>query len=293
MVRIAELNAMRVMEEMDKKKVFGDAVLAGVKAPVKGAAALVTEPVETTTNIVKGTGRFLSNLGRSIVSDDPHQDNALKVALGYDTTKRVFAYDLRINPYSDYQPVISMLGSISQASVAGGLTPRAAMAAIDSDVVTVMRISATAEGMRKLVRDNPPGELQKINTAKLAEMGVSTPMIEALLSNYIYDPQEQTLLVGELESLKGVKGREEFVAAATLASDRQAAGPPGNCGSPGGWMQAGGRCWSNPAGRSWKTLINGSCRSSASSRPAPLQTQPRLENLFFVGSIILNRIGRT
>jgi hypothetical protein len=51
-------------EEMDRKNVFGEAVVEGVKAPVKGAAALVTSPVETTKGIVTGTGRFLSNVGR-------------------------------------------------------------------------------------------------------------------------------------------------------------------------------------------------------------------------------------
>jgi hypothetical protein len=97
-IRITELNAMSAMEEMDRKKVFGDAVVAGVKAPFQGAAKLVKEPVETTKGIIEGTGRFLSNIGRSIVSDDPHQDNALKVAIGYDAAKRAFAMSLASIP---------------------------------------------------------------------------------------------------------------------------------------------------------------------------------------------------
>jgi len=36
------------------------------------------------------------------------------------------------------------LGKIARAAVAGGLTPKAAMAAIDHDVVLAMRISGTA-----------------------------------------------------------------------------------------------------------------------------------------------------
>lgn len=220
MIRISELKAMSSMEEMDRKKVFGDAVVAGVKAPVQGAVKLVKEPVKTTKGVIKGTGRFLSNIGRSLVSDDPYQDNALKVAIGYDAAKRGFAYELGINPYSSYEPAMSMLGRIAQAAVAGGMAPKAAMAAISHDVVTVMRITGTSEGMLKLVRDNPPGELEKINAAKLAEMGIPKSLADAFLRNYVYDPQEQTLLVGELERLKGVKGREEFVAAASTASEK-------------------------------------------------------------------------
>ncbi len=41
------------MNEMDRKKVFGDALVAGVTAPVKGAVELVKSPIETSKNIAK------------------------------------------------------------------------------------------------------------------------------------------------------------------------------------------------------------------------------------------------
>jgi hypothetical protein len=97
------------------------------------------------------------------------------------------------------------------------------MAAVDYDVVTVMQITGASEGMLKLARDNSPAELEKINAARLAEMGIPKSLADAFLANYIYDPQEKTLLVGELERLKGVKGREEFVAAAEMVSEQSVA----------------------------------------------------------------------
>jgi len=223
MIKITELNAMSAMAQMDKQKIFGDAVLEGVKAPIRGIAALVTAPVETSKGIVKGTGRFFSNIGRSIVSDDPYQDNAFKVAVGYDAVKRAYAYELGIDVYSDYEPLISMLGKVSQASSAGGLAPRAAMAAINLGPVKVLSLSGTTESMRKLVRDNPPGELLKINTEKLAQMGVPSSLADAFLNNYVYNPQEATLLVGQQASLDGVQGRDGFIAAANLAPDHSVA----------------------------------------------------------------------
>jgi len=223
MIRIMELNALDAMEIMERKNVFGEAVVEGVKAPVQGAAAMVTSPVETTKGIAKGTGQFLSNVGRSFVSDDPDQANPLSAAVGYDTAKRKFAYEFGIDPYSDYEPAMDRLGEISRAAVAGGLAPRAAMAAIDSDVVMVMRISGTANSMKKLVRDNPPGELRKINKKKLEKMGIGSSLIEAFLDNYEYDPQEKTLLVGELDSMTGVKGREVFLGKANLAANKSVA----------------------------------------------------------------------
>jgi hypothetical protein len=223
MIRIKELKALSAMEELDRKGVFGDAVVEGAKAPIKGAVALVTSPVETSKDIAKGTGRFLSNLGRSIFSDDPDQDNALKVALGYDTAKRQFAYEFGIDPYSSFEPAMDRLGEIARAAVAGGLAPRAVMASVDHDLAKGMLISATAQGMRKLVRDNPPGELRKINQEKLVKMGVPPSLAEDFVNNHRFNPQEETFLVGELESMKGVKGREVFIGKAHLAANKSIA----------------------------------------------------------------------
>ena len=219
MTRISELRAMTVMEEMDKKKVFGDSVVSGVKAPFQGVAAVVKDPVQASKGIAKGAGVFFSNIGRAIVSDDPHQDNPLKVAIGYDGSKRAYAYELNINPYSSYEPLIDMLGQVSQASVAGGLLPKVVMSAVDSGIVSALSLSGTAEGMRKLVRDNSPGALEKINRGKLAKLGLGKELVEAFLENRAYDPQDATFFVGSLESLAGVSGLDQLVAGATTAAD--------------------------------------------------------------------------
>lgn len=216
-VRLAELNALRVMEEMEKKKVFGDALVAGAKAPFKGAAALITSPIETGKGIVEGTGQFFSNLGQALVSDDPNQDNALKVAIGYDVAKRNFAYEFDINPYTTNEPVAERLGTIAQAAVAGGITTKVAMSAVDSKMMLGARIVGTAQAMKQLVRDNSPVKLREINAEKLQEMGVSANLAEAFLDNHVFDPYEETLLVGELEAMQGVKGRELFIARAGRA----------------------------------------------------------------------------
>jgi hypothetical protein len=223
MIRINEMKALKIMEKIERSGIFGESLVKGVKAPVKGAVALVTSPVETGEKVVKGAGQFMSNIGHSIVSDDPNQDNVFKVAVGYDVAKRQFAYEFGISPYSDNAPVMGRLGEIARAAVAGGIVPKAAMAAADSDLVTGMKITGAAKGMKELVRDNPPGKLADINRSKLQKMGLSSALTEAFMDNYSYDPQEKTLLIGELETMKGVKGRALMIAKANLASERSVA----------------------------------------------------------------------
>jgi len=218
-MRIAEIKALSLMQEMEKKEIFGDALKAGVKAPFKGVAALVTEPIETGKAAAKGVGQMFSNIGRAFVSDDPDQDNPVSVVVGYDVAKRKFAHELDVNPYSDNELFREQLGKISKAAVAGGLAPRAAMAAIDSTAVTVARVTGTTKAMKELVRDNPPGKLDRINRKKLEAMGVSDSLAEAFIDNYTYDPYEETLLVGGLEAMQGVAGRENFIEVAQRASE--------------------------------------------------------------------------
>ncbi|SHO50392.1 hypothetical protein [Desulfopila aestuarii] len=223
MMRLGELKAMQAMEEVDRKGIFGDAVIKGVKAPVQTVVELVQEPVETSKNIVKGAGRFFSNIGASIVSDDPSQDNALKVALGYDVAKRQFAFEFGIDPYTSYEPVVKELGEIARAATAGGLTPKAVLVMVDTDLAMGLRISGTAKGLKELVRDKSPAELSKINQQKLQKMGVAANQIDAFMSNYNFNPQEKTLLVGELDTMKGVNDREIFLTVASSATERTVA----------------------------------------------------------------------
>jgi hypothetical protein len=221
-VRIEELNALVIMGKLERKEVFKESAVKGVKAVGEGVTELVTDPVDTSKEIVKGAGQFLSNIGHAFVSDDPDQDNALKVALGYDAAKRQFAYEFGINPYSEYEPAMDRLGEIARAAVAGGIAPKAALAAVDHTAATIARVSGTMRGMQKLVRDNPPNKLRDINRDKLRAMGLSEELSDAFLDNYNYDPYEETLVVGELETMD-VAGRDAFISRANLATEKSTA----------------------------------------------------------------------
>jgi hypothetical protein len=226
MIRISELRALKVLEEMSGSKEFAKSAGDAVIAPVKGAAAMETAPVETTKGIVKGTGRFLSNVGRSLTSSDSHQENLVGVALGYHATKRAYAFEFGVNPYNRYLPLANQLGTIAKSSVAGGLTVAVGMevaAGTESTFGMILFISSTAEAMRKLAADNPPGALWKINRKKLEELGINGELIKAYLSNYAYNPQEMTMFVGELETMKGVKDLDTFISIATLAFNESVA----------------------------------------------------------------------
>jgi hypothetical protein len=223
MERINELQALRHMEELKQTKAYGQALKEGAKAPLKTAKGVVTEPVETAKGVATGVGRWFSDVGRSIVSDDPHQENVLKTAIGYAGMKRKYAYEYGIDPYTTYEPVQQRLSELARASVAGGLTPKIAFGFLKRSAATALRVTGTSDTMRKLVRDKSPAQLAKMNEKKLDAMGVPNSVAEAFLKNPHYNPQETTLLVGELDRMQNVEGRATFVAAAAQATENSVA----------------------------------------------------------------------
>ncbi len=219
LMRINELNALHHMEQLKQTSAFKDALVKGAKAPFYTAKGLVTEPVTTVKGVGSGMGQWFSNIGRSAVSKDPHQEGVASAVVGYAGVRRQYAYEYGINPYTGFGPLQKELRAISKASVAGGLTPSVAFAALKSPVGTALGASKTADTMRKLVRDTPPEKLKKINREKLLAMNVSDELTDAFLNNYVFDPQEATFLVGALESMADVDGRWLLIELASLADE--------------------------------------------------------------------------
>lgn len=219
LVRVGELKALARMQKLKESDVYQEALKKGAKSPLKGAEALIDNPVAAVKGAATGFGRWMSDVGRSIASDDPHQANVAETALGQAAAKRAYAYEFRVDPYTGYAPLQKSLDDIAWAAAGGGLTMKVAFSFIPGAAGIVVSATGTTDTMRALVRDKSPVELEKINKGKLKAMGVPDKLAQALHANNAYTPQERTLLVGELESLAGIKGRDRYIAAAVRAED--------------------------------------------------------------------------
>ncbi len=220
--RIQEIQALLIMDEMSRAGVFGDAMKEGLVAPLKAGKELVTAPVETTKGAVKGVGRFIGNIGRAVKSEDPYQEGGVSAAVGWAGTKRAFALEFGVDPYTDWEPIQKALTSVARAAFAGGVTVGVAMGAVTDGTTAgaVIEVVSLTGEMNAVLLDNPPEGLTKINREKLLNMGVSEKIADPFLKNYNYTPMEKSLLVESLKRMEGAKGRDLFIAEATAAPDR-------------------------------------------------------------------------
>ena len=223
--RIQETKALKTLDDMSRAGVFGDALVEGALAPVDAVVDLVTDPVETVSDAAEGMGQWFGNVANALTSDDPHQEGAVSAAVGWAGTKRAFAVELGVDPYTDWEPLQEALVSVGRAAFAGGITAKVAMsqASEDTALETPVLVLSLANTSRQMLIDNPPDRLAEMHRADLAELGFSEDVIEPFLENYHYSPLEKLQFVEALKRMKGAEGLDTYVTHATAAPDKRVA----------------------------------------------------------------------
>jgi hypothetical protein len=222
--RIGELRVLHQIEQLKGTDIYLKTLEQAATSPLRTAEELITDPAGTATGVANGIGRFFSNVTSSISrsvtgTGSPRQGNVLNYALGQASYKREFAYQFGVDPYTSYEPLQKGLNDLAWTATAGGLTVKAAVLAVPGAAGAAIGMASTAGSLKALVREKTPNELARINQDKLWGMGVPDPLVHVFMRNTYYDPWEQTLLVGELANMTGVKDRRIFIDAATAADE--------------------------------------------------------------------------
>jgi hypothetical protein len=188
---------------------------------VEGTKMLVKEPVETTKNAFRGIGRWAGNIRRGITSKDPYQEGGFSSAVGWAGTKRAFALELGVDPYTDWEPIQDALTEVGRAAFAGGISAGFASDAVAGDGATgtVVSVTSLTADMNQILIDNPPELLTEMNTELLEEAGVPSSTVRPFMRNYNYTPMEKTLLVANILGMEKAAGKDVFIGEAATAED--------------------------------------------------------------------------
>ncbi len=214
-IREHEIVAIDGLREIKKTKAFGEAFKKAATSPLKGAQALITNPVDTIKGVPKGVGRFFGRIGEMTKGGRGDlEDSYTKELIGFAAVKRKYAYKLGVDVYSSNEVLQEDLNSVSWAGFAGGMTVTVAMMGIKSVSTTAfyaVKGTQLVHGMNMILLDSSPEDLQKLNRKKMKEMGVRDSVIKEFLKNPTYSPRHQTILVEALVEMQGVKNREQFI----------------------------------------------------------------------------------
>ncbi|MCP4269035.1 MAG: hypothetical protein GY777_26260, partial [Candidatus Brocadiaceae bacterium] len=214
-IREHEIGAIGDLREIKKTKAFGEAFKKAATSPLKGAQALITDPVDTVKGIPKGIGKFFGRIGEMTKGGRGDQEGGYTQELiGFAAIKRKYAHEFGVDVYSSNEVLQKDLNSVSWAGFAGGMTVTVAMMGIKKASNTAffaVKGTQLVHGMNMILRDSSPEDLQKLNRGKLVEMGVRDSVIKEFQKTTAYSPRHSTILVHALAEMQGVKGREQFI----------------------------------------------------------------------------------
>jgi len=218
--RVNEINAIARLKEVSRTDAYKSALVAAAKSPVAAAKNIVTDPVNTISNMPKGLMKFMGRAKESVKGigkkDDSNREGSrMQQMVGFSDSKRKMAISLGVDPYSTNRVLQKELDGIAWASFAGGMTFQVATMPIGGPALTVTGVTSTFENM---LREKSPTDLKIMNRKILIDMGASAADAEAFLTNAAFSPSEETAFALNLKSLDGVANRGAFVRLAAKTS---------------------------------------------------------------------------
>lgn len=225
-VRIGEIKALGILEDLSKTEVFIKAAAdAGVKQ-LKSIQQFATHPVDTVMGIPDGIGRMFKRYKRQAGeaidatkefvanSDEEADDNngdtedtsnaavdLTESYLGIGKAERGWSRKLGTDPYSNNQVLRAAIKEVAWADRLGkfgmgfAAIPEIPGANIIGDV-------------NEAVWSKDPYELRDLNYSRLVVTGADEALIEEYLDNPHATPSQQTLLTAAIAELEGVGGRD-------------------------------------------------------------------------------------
>ncbi len=234
-VRLAELDVLNILNERTQAGSFIEAFGSAAFSPFKFGGQLLTSPLDTIKNSFQGIGNFFDSLETSGENDDPNRGSFVGGLVGVDSAKRELAFDLDVDPYTDFKPLADRLKQLASAAGFGGLSVKGAMTAIPGAtlmqsttlattrmaVVTASSISTTA-ALKDALRNKTAGQILRDARMKMKAVGIADEQIKLLFNNSAYTPSDIYVIAVALETIRA-KDSDLFIDHAIKAENRNEA----------------------------------------------------------------------
>jgi len=220
--RIRELQALRKLQAMSESDVFLKAAGAAAQAPLAFGQDLIKDPKATLQKSMSGVGNMFGRVGAAINNRQANRDNVATSLLGIDAARRALGVELGVDPYTDFEPLASKLNDIATASALGGLSIRAALAAIPGGAGVAVSSSSTVETIRATLVEKTSAQIVEEVKATLAGLKVAPDVASSFVENRRYTPADLLIMARSLAALHA-DNTQLFIARAVNAETREEA----------------------------------------------------------------------
>lgn len=217
--RLQELRALSVLEQMSETETFVEALADAGMAPVKFGRDLILDPVETTGNLVSGIANMFDKTVSEVEHSDASRDGFVESITGVKKAMRELAFELKVDPYTDFTPLREGLVDMARIMAAGNISISAAISAIPGGAGIAVSASSTASNLANPIRDKSSAEISELVTQKLKALKVPEDVIESFIENQSYSPGDLYVIAQSLTALAANNSEVFIRRAAVVASD--------------------------------------------------------------------------
>ncbi|MCE9523379.1 MAG: hypothetical protein K8S25_13230 [Alphaproteobacteria bacterium] len=200
--RLQELRALKSLEEMSNTDVFANAVAKAGLAPIRFGRDLVLDPVETTGNLVSGIGNMFDRAVSEVEHAGESRDSFVESVVGIKKAMRDLAFELRVDPYTDFTPLRDGLEDVARVMAAGDISVSAAISAIPGGAGVAVSATSSASGLSNPIRDKSSAEIVALVSSRLKALEVPDATTEVFVKNAHYSPGDQFAIAEALTTLK-------------------------------------------------------------------------------------------
>ena len=220
--RINELHALRKLQAMSESDVFLKAAGTAAQAPLVFGQDLIADPKATLEKSMSGVANMFGRIGAGLENRRANRDNVATSLLGIDAARRALGVELGVDPYTDFAPLASKLNDIATATALGGLSIRAALAAIPGGAGMAVSSTSTVETIRGTLVEKTSAQIAEEVKASLARLRVPPSVASRFVDNRRYTPADLLIMSRSLAELRAENTRL-FIARAGDAETREEA----------------------------------------------------------------------
>lgn len=224
-IRLSEFEAMDKMDQVAAGSAFGSSLADKGKQTVQGAVNLVTDPLNTVSGALSGVGKLFARAQESLVESTPskYEDNRFQNIIGYSQTKRDYAKQFGVDPYSTNPLLQAKLNQLAEAGYAGSITGTALQALIPGGVGVAVSSVSTSALLESVDLTVPPTDLRRANREALLDAGVSESLARLFIDNDQFTPSQQTFITKAVTSMANTEDKNAFFEFAAGTQDQDVA----------------------------------------------------------------------
>ncbi|MBE7466259.1 MAG: hypothetical protein HS116_22520 [Planctomycetes bacterium] len=211
-IRVHELQVLSRAKDISGMEEFAGSLKDSVVQVPIAVVDTVTSPVASVRKAGEGVKGKFASVGRffSGRSKSEYEDSAVKEAV-VGARKREVAAELGLDAYSTNPKVQQLLNHLARARALGAGPVRLAGMAAPPAVGWTLAMLRLRESVEDDLAQKPPGELHALNNDKLKKLGIHESAREAFLNNPSYSPRHKTVICANLDAMRDVDGKENFL----------------------------------------------------------------------------------